>query len=143
MVDELLSRQLIEALAVCLLQSFINPDHENKIRELIDTHYPGLFVSTSASVLPYAREYERWTSTVINAFTQPLVDRYLNNIDHGLKRRGLDASLYIMTSSGGADARIRPRCRRTDICTPRTEAGYSRRPVLRHGRHDGQGRNRA
>ena len=54
MVDELLSRHQIEALAVCLLQSFINPDHENKIRELIDTHYPGLFVSTSASVLPYA-----------------------------------------------------------------------------------------
>jgi len=101
MVDELLSRHQIEALAVCLLQSFINPDHENKIRELIDTHYPGLFVSTSASVLPYAREYERWTSTVINAFTQPLVDRYLNNIEHGLKRRGLDGSLYIMTSSGG------------------------------------------
>jgi len=101
MVDELLSRHQIEALAVCLLQSFINPDHENKIRELIDTHYPGLFVSTSASVLPYAREYERWTSTVINAFTQPLVDRYLNNIEQGLKRRGLDGSLYIMTSSGG------------------------------------------
>ncbi|MBI18941.1 MAG: methylhydantoinase [Proteobacteria bacterium] len=101
MVDELLSRHPIEAFAVCLLQSFINPDHENKIRDLIETHYPSVFVSTSASVLPYAREYERWTSTVINAFTQPLVDRYLSNIEQGLKHRGLQGSLYIMTSSGG------------------------------------------
>ena len=100
-VEVLLNEHKIEALAICFLQSFVNPAHEDKAREIVERAYPGLYVSTSADVLPYAREYERWTTTAINCFTQPMVDRYLSNLEAGVAQRGFKGTLLIMTSSGG------------------------------------------
>jgi len=91
----------IEAIAVCLLHSYANPAHEQTIRALIEKEFPELYVSCSADVFPNMREFERWTTTAINAFTQPMFDRYLRRLEDGLGAQGFRGRLYIMTSSGG------------------------------------------
>jgi N-methylhydantoinase A len=91
----------IEAIAVCLLHSYANPAHEQTIRTLIEKEFPELYVSCSADVFPNMREFERWTTTAINAYTQPMFDRYLRRLEDGLGAQGFRGRLYIMTSSGG------------------------------------------
>ena len=100
-VAELVEREGIGALAICFLHSYVNAAHEEAAREAVARRFPELYVSTSADVFPYAREYERWNTTAINAFVQPLTDRYLGNLEQGLARLGIPGALYIMTSSGG------------------------------------------
>ena len=97
----LVERQKIEALAICFLHSYANPAHEEAARDVARRAFPGLYVSTSADVFPFIREYERWTTTVANAFSQPLVDRYLGNLEGGLAAAGFRGTFYVMTSSGG------------------------------------------
>lgn len=91
----------IRAIAVCFLHSYCNPEHERVVANFIRRRFPDVFVSSSADILPFIREYERWTTTVINAFVQPKVDSYLSRIQDGLSRLGFKGSFYIMTSSGG------------------------------------------
>jgi N-methylhydantoinase A len=100
-VDALVRSQGVQAIAVCLLHAFTNPAHEEAIAAFIRKRFPQLYVSGSADVLPYMREYERWTTTAINAFVQPTVDRYLSRIETGLAELGFTGSFYVMTSSGG------------------------------------------
>ena len=94
----------VEAIAVCLLHSFTNPVHEDAIAALLRRRHPSLYVSASADVFPFMREYERWTTTTMNAYVQPVVDRYLGGIETGLQGRGFAGSFHIMTSSGGTVA---------------------------------------
>jgi len=101
-VAELIEAEKIEALAICFLHSFTNPVHEDAARALITREFPQLFVSASGDVLPSAREFERWTTTTMNAYVQPMVDRYLTSLEKGLAALGFKGRLYIMTSSGGA-----------------------------------------
>ena len=91
----------IEALAICFLHSFRNPIHEERAAEIVATEFPDLYVSSSAEVFPYIREYERWTTTTLNAYAQPMVDRYLDHLDRSLKELGFGGRLYIMSSNGG------------------------------------------
>ncbi|MBM3489317.1 MAG: hydantoinase/oxoprolinase family protein [Alphaproteobacteria bacterium] len=98
---ELVEQEGVRALAICFLHSFVNAGHEEQAREIVARRYPELYVSTSADVFPYAREYERWNTTAMNAFVQPVADRYLGNLEGGLQRLGVKGPLYIMTSSGG------------------------------------------
>ena len=70
-------------------------------REILREAAPDLFVSASADVFPNMREFERWTTTTVNAFTQPMFDRYLERLEKGLAARGFRGRLYIMASSGG------------------------------------------
>ncbi len=91
----------VEAVAVCLLHAFTNPAHELAIAARLRERHPSLYLSTSADVFPFMREYERWTTTTMNAYVQPVVDRYLGGIERGLAQRGFGGSLHIMTSSGG------------------------------------------
>ena len=100
-VADLVENERIGALAICFLHSFVDPGHEEAAREAVARRFPDLYVSTSADVFPYAREYERWNTTAINAFVQPLTDRYLGNLERGLRTLGIGGALYIMTSSGG------------------------------------------
>ncbi|MSO73723.1 MAG: hydantoinase/oxoprolinase family protein [Alphaproteobacteria bacterium] len=100
-VAELIERERIEALAICFLHSFTNPAHEDAARRLVEAEFPGLFVSTSADIFPNAREFERWTTTTMNAYVQPMADRYLARLESGLAASGFRGRLYIMTSSGG------------------------------------------
>jgi len=97
----LMSKYEIESLAVCLLHSYINPVHERQIQSFLNKKFPDLYVSTSSDLFPFMREYDRFTTTVVNAYVQPIVDRYLKHIESGLQRLGFRGLLYIMTSSGG------------------------------------------
>lgn len=91
----------VEALAVCLLHAYINPSHERRIRELIEDVWPGVPVSVSHEVCGELREYERTSTTVLNAALLPIMRAYLNRIDAGLQKLGINGSLQIMQSNGG------------------------------------------
>jgi len=88
----------VESVAVCLLFSFLQPRHERLIRQIISGQLQGLFVSISSDILPEYREYERASTTVINAYVAPLMGRYLDRLERGLSGR----RLRIMQSNGGA-----------------------------------------
>lgn len=90
-----------EAVAICFLHAFTNPRHEQIVAERARRRHPSLYVSSSADIFPFMREYERWTTTTMNAFTQPAVDRYLSQIEKGLSERTFKGLFHIMTSSGG------------------------------------------
>jgi N-methylhydantoinase A len=103
-VERVLDRlvgERIEVLAVCLVHSYANPTHEEQIREIVARRAPGLLTSVSADVLPEIREYERTSTTVINAYVMPLVRRYLATLRTGLDESGVKAPLLIMQSNGG------------------------------------------
>jgi N-methylhydantoinase A len=100
------------AIAVVFLFSFLNDAHETRAREIINAHHPDVFVSLSCEVDPAFREYERTVVTAFDAYVKPVVDRYLANLDAGLKRAAIPAPLQVMQSRGGvsgsATARLRP-----------------------------------
>ena len=91
----------VAAVAVCFLHAYANPAHEARATQILRDAAPELFVSASADVFPNMREFERWTTTTVNAFTQPMFDRYLERLEKGLASRGFRGRLYIMASSGG------------------------------------------
>nr|WP_246340062.1 hydantoinase/oxoprolinase family protein [Ancylobacter tetraedralis] len=91
----------IEAVAVCFLHSYANPDHERRAGELLRALLPDCFVTLSVDVLPEIREYERTSTTVINAYVAPPVSRYLTSLRAGLDKEGITAPLFMMQSSGG------------------------------------------
>jgi N-methylhydantoinase A len=109
---ELLRREKVESVAVCLLHSYVNPAHEERIGAILAEELPGVPVSLSAEVAPEFREYLRASTTVINAAIRPVVERYLERIEQRLAEAGVQAKLLVMQSSGGvfgADAaRVRP-----------------------------------
>jgi N-methylhydantoinase A len=90
-----------EALAVCLLHSYANPAHEQRLRELIAARLPGLFVSLSSEISPEAREFERLCTTIANAYIQPLMATYLQRFAEVFSAEGLRCPILMMTSSGG------------------------------------------
>ncbi len=98
---DLVEGEQIEALAICFLNSYANDAHEQEAARLVREALPDLLVSTSAEVFPYVREYERWTTATMNAYVQPLVNRYIAHIDERLAGIGFGGQFYIMTSSGG------------------------------------------
>ncbi len=91
----------IESLAVCLINSFENPVHEIKIKEMVDQLAPELSLSTSYEVLPQIREYERTCTTATNAYVKPITARYLAKLSSRLETLGFKGKLFIMLSSGG------------------------------------------
>jgi len=91
----------VEAVAVCLLHAYINPDHERMVGEILSEVFPEAIVSLSSDVAPEIREYYRASTTVINAAIRPVVARYLQNIEARLREAGLNAELLVMQSSGG------------------------------------------
>jgi N-methylhydantoinase A len=91
----------VEAVAVCFLNSFANPVHERLAGERIRQALPGCFVTLSVDVLPQIREYERTSSTVVNAYVGPPLERYLDALIARLRRADIAADLMIMQSSGG------------------------------------------
>ncbi|MBG02923.1 MAG: hypothetical protein CMM59_02465 [Rhodospirillaceae bacterium] len=100
-IQALVKEQEIEALAICFLHSYVDPSHERAVAEIAAEAFPALYVSASADVYPNMREYERWTTTAINAYARPMADRYLQRLETGLADLGFRGRLYIMTSSGG------------------------------------------
>ncbi|UCH89017.1 MAG: hydantoinase/oxoprolinase family protein, partial [Thermoplasmata archaeon] len=93
-------REKVESIAVSLLFSFLNPKHERRIQKLIELHYPKAYISLSSEVAPEFREYERTSTTVINAYLQPIIDRYLTLLQRKLGKMG-KFDLRIMQAGGG------------------------------------------
>ena len=91
----------VDSVAVCLLNSFENPDHERLLEQIILEEAPGVSVSISTDVLPQIREYERTSTTVTNAYVKPLTGSYLSGLEGRLGSIGFDGQLFIMLSSGG------------------------------------------
>ncbi|HEY4820009.1 MAG TPA: hydantoinase/oxoprolinase family protein [Xanthobacteraceae bacterium] len=99
-VDVLLAEK-VEAIAVCLLNSFANPRHELMLKEIVTRKAPDLKSSISFEVLPEIKEYERTSTTVINAYVMPIVTSYLRALRSGLDGAGIPARLLLMQSNGG------------------------------------------
>ena len=93
--------QEVDSVAICLLHAYANSAHERAVMDLVRQHAPHLSISASHQVLPEIREYERTSTTVVNAFVKPVVDRYLASVEEGVKRIGIGAPLMVMQSSGG------------------------------------------
>src|SRR2546421_3290204 len=91
----------IEAIAVCLLHSYLNPAQELRVKEIVSRLAPDVTWCASAQVLPVINEYERSSTTVINGYVRPIVERYLNRLAGEVKRIGIDAPLLLMQSNGG------------------------------------------
>ena len=91
----------VEAVAVCLINSYANPAHEHALAAALRARAPGLDVSVSADVLPRAGEYERTSTTAINAYVQPTVRRYVDSLSALLQRDRIAGPLLIMQSGGG------------------------------------------
>lgn len=91
----------VEAVAICTLFSYLNDEHEKRIKEIVEKEMPGVFVSRSSEVLPQIREYERSSTTVANAYVGPKLTVYLTNLEQKLKSDGLDKAFYVVASNGG------------------------------------------
>ncbi|MEM9782545.1 MAG: hydantoinase/oxoprolinase family protein [Pseudomonadota bacterium] len=91
----------ITSIAVCFLFSYLDPSHEDRARAIVLEEHPEAFVTTSATVSPQFREFERFTTSAINAFVGPKVRRYVSALEGELGASGLSADLHIMASNGG------------------------------------------
>lgn len=103
---ERLAASDVEAVAVCFLHSYANPTHEQQVVAQLQTMQhsdgsPRFFICNSADVLPEYREYERTSTTVVNAYVAPVLDRYLTRLETELSAQGV-AALRIMASDGGS-----------------------------------------
>lgn len=94
----------IRALAICFLHSYANAQHEGKASDIVKEHYPKLSISISSEVACEVREFERTSTTVTNAYLQPLMEGYLDKLETGLQNRGYTGRLFIMMSNGGISA---------------------------------------
>jgi N-methylhydantoinase A len=96
-----LKRQGVESIAVCLLFSYVNADHELALRRIIEEEYPGVRISLSHEVMPTAPEFERTSTTLVDAYVGPRVEKYLRSLEIALRDAGYERDLLIMQSNGG------------------------------------------
>ena len=91
----------VEAVSVCLLHSYANQDHEQRIGKLLHEVMPDVPISLSSEIVPEFREYFRASTAVVNSSIRPIVDRYLGSIEEQLRADGLESELLVMQSNGG------------------------------------------
>ncbi|EKV00242.1 N-methylhydantoinase A/acetone carboxylase, beta subunit [Leptolyngbya sp. PCC 7375] len=91
----------VESIAICFLNSYFDARHEERVAAIAQELYPAAFITTSASIFPQFREFERFTTACINAFVGPKVKRYINNLSQSLKEQAVRGELHIMRSNGG------------------------------------------
>ncbi len=96
-----LSEAGIEAVAICLINSYRNPAHEQRIEALLRERFQHLLVSASWAVLPERKEYERTSTTVVNAYLLAAMRAYLQSLESGLASIGIKAPIRVITSNGG------------------------------------------
>ncbi len=90
------------SIAVCYLHAYRNPVHENRTREIVEEMYPHVRVSVSSEIVREYREYERTSTTVVNAYVKPIFGTYITGLENSLSEAGFDGSFYITRSGGGA-----------------------------------------
>jgi N-methylhydantoinase A/oxoprolinase/acetone carboxylase beta subunit len=91
----------VEAVAVCFLFSYLNPEHERQAARILAEEMPGAFVTASADIFPQFREFERFTTACMNAFVGPRTSGYLTRLAHTLADEGVAGDLHVMMSNGG------------------------------------------
>ena len=91
----------VEAIAICFLWSFRNPDHELKVKKMVQRLAPSLFVTCSFDIAPKWGEYERVTATALNAYLGPVMSGYLHKLNSSLKKLGYAHGLQITQCGGG------------------------------------------
>lgn len=91
----------IEAVGICFINSYRNPAHERAAEAILRRHFPDLLVTTSCAVLPEMKEYERTSTTVVNAYLLAAMRVYLQKLEAGLRAIGIAAPILVMTSNGG------------------------------------------
>lgn len=96
-----LREERVEAVAVCFLYSYLRPEHEMRVREILAEELDGVYVSISSDVLPEFREYERTSTVAINASIGPIMRGYLSRLRDGLREEGLSAEPKVTQSNGG------------------------------------------
>lgn len=100
-VDRVLAAD-VDAIAICLINAYANGAHEARLRDLIRERNDDIPITISSELLPEIREYERTSTTVVNAYVLPLVRHYLEGLEEKLRERAIEKRLTIMQSSGGA-----------------------------------------
>ena len=113
----------VDAIAVCLINSYANPCHERVVAEVAAELAPEHPCSTSFDVQPEIKEYERTSTTVVNAYVLPTVRRYLETLREGLNARGVSAPLHIMQSNGGLTPAVQAAAKPVDIVESGPAAG--------------------
>ena len=91
----------VEAIAVCFMHAYRNPEHERLAKRILERECPEIPVSISSEVAPEIREYQRASTTCANAYVQPRIARYLAGLEDGLQAMRLPGKLYVMLSNGG------------------------------------------
>lgn len=98
---EAIRSEEVTAVAICFLHAYLNPVHERRAKELLVGRLQDLMVCTSSEILPEIREYERFSTTAMNAFVAPVMRRYIGSLTGTLKQRSYRSDLYTMASHGG------------------------------------------
>jgi len=96
-----LAKAHYESIAIGLLHSYVNDSHEKQIADIFRQHMPSVLISLSSSVSPQMREYERFNTTIANAYIQPLMKAYLDRLKGRLQAAGADCPVFLMHSGGG------------------------------------------
>jgi N-methylhydantoinase A len=99
-----LKEEDVEVIAVCFINSYVNPAHELRAREVIAEIWPDIRVELSSEIAPVPREYDRAITLALNSYVAPVVGRYLGRIGEEMQSRGYDRKLYVMQSPGGTVA---------------------------------------
>jgi N-methylhydantoinase A len=98
----LVEDQGVESIAICFLHSFRDPTHERRAAEIVREAHPHVTVSVSTDIVREHREYERTSTTVLDAYIRPIFERYVDRLEAGLRERNFDGRFLIMRSGGGA-----------------------------------------
>ena len=97
----ILRKRDVQAVAVCFMNSFINPDHEIRMKEILEEELPGVEITTSSETLPEIFEHERFSTTVVNAILSPVVGGYVTRMNDALQKGGYGSDLLMLHSGGG------------------------------------------
>ena len=96
-----LRKQNVESLAIVFLFSFVNPAHERRVREIVREEWPEVAISLSHEVMPSAPEFERTSTTLVNAYVGPKIRTYVGHLEERLRAEGFAGQLLLMQSNGG------------------------------------------
>ena len=97
----ILRKRGVDAVAVCFMNSFINPAHETRVKEILEEELPGVEITTSSETLPEIFEHERFSTTVVNAILSPVVGGYVARMNDALQEGGYESDLLMLHSGGG------------------------------------------
>jgi N-methylhydantoinase A len=100
-VAERLRQREVATVAVCFVNSYVNPANERRMREILEEELPGVHISTSSEVLPEIFEHERFSTTIANAVLSPLISGYVNRLEGRLAERGYTGDVLLLHSGGG------------------------------------------